>query len=243
MVDPGPTDMTPAEARDALAAELALGLLEGADRAEALRLRLADPEFAALVAKWEQRFAALHAETDPVDPPAELWDAIAARLPGAPADDARTVVDLESRVRRWRFAAIGSGAVAAALALVLLTQQPPPPTPALAPQLAVARIEGEGPGPLVQARYDRTSGIMQLRVEGIAAGQLVPELWVIPADGVPVSMGQFDAAGTAQITTAAQVRALLTDGVTLAITMEPASSIPSPAPTSAPIAAGKVIIL
>jgi len=45
--------LTPDQERDALAAELALGLLEGQARADALRLSLSDPAFAALVTAWE----------------------------------------------------------------------------------------------------------------------------------------------------------------------------------------------
>ncbi|MBL7372452.1 hypothetical protein INQ23_24295, partial [Escherichia coli] len=50
-----PEPMTPEE-RDALAAELALGLLEGDARAQAMRLRLSDSDFAAAVEAWDGRF-------------------------------------------------------------------------------------------------------------------------------------------------------------------------------------------
>jgi anti-sigma-K factor RskA len=232
-------ELTSAQARDALAAELALGLLDGQARAEALRLQLADPDFAAQVMQWETRFAGLLDDVAPVAPDAGLWDNIAARLPGD-----RVVVALESRLKRWRMAAVGSGAVAAALALVLLTQQPvPAPLPVPAPQLAVARIEGEGAGPLVRARYDGSNGVMQLRIEGLTPGALAPELWVIPAGGAPVSLGQIAPSGTATVRMEAPTRALLQDGATLAITLEPVSPTPHAAPSSAPIAAGKITIL
>ena len=231
-------DLTPAQARDALAAELALGLLDGQARADALRLQLADPAFAAQVAGWEARFAGLNDEIAPVAPGPQLWDAIAARLPGD-----RAVIALESRLSRWRMAAVGSGAVAAALALVLLTQGPPPLPAPPAPQLAVARIEGEAAGPLVRARYDRGSGVMELRIEGFVPGDRAPELWVIPAGGAPVSLGQIAPSGIASMTVASGHRTLVQDGATLAITMEPVSPIPHPAPSSAPIAAGRITIL
>jgi anti-sigma-K factor RskA len=233
-------DLTPAEARDALAAELALGLLEGDARAEALRLRLADPGFAAQVASWESKFAALHDETAPVAPSDGVWDAVAARLP---EDRSRAVVVLETRLNRWRMAAAGSGAVAAALALVLVTQSPAPlPAPAAA-QIAVARIEGAAAGPLVRARYDRGSGVMDLGIEGFTPGDRAPELWVIPAGGAPVSLGQVAPSGAASVTVPSGHRALVQDGATLAITMEPVSATPHAAPSSAPVAAGKITFL
>lgn len=233
-------DLTPSQERDTLAAELALGLLEGEARAEALRLRLADPAFAAQVAAWEEKFAALHDETPSVAPRSGLWDNIAARLPDGRGP---IVVALESRLTRWRMATVASGAVAAALALVLLTQSPAPLPATDTPQLAVARIEGTASGPLIRARYDRGSGVMELNIEGFTPGDLAPELWVIPAGGAPVSLGQVAPSGAASVTVASGHRALVQDGATLAITMEPVSATPHAAPTSAPVAAGKITFL
>lgn len=236
-------DLTPDQARDALAAELALGLLDGQSRADALRLQLADPAFAAQVAAWEARFASLADEVAPVAPDARLWDAIAARLPAAPVPSNGVVAALETRLNRWRVAAVGSGAVAAALAVALLTQPVPSPLPTPAPQLAVARIEGDTAGALVRARYDGNSGVMLLRIEGLESGQLAPELWVIPAGGAPVSLGQIAPSGTATVTMDAPMRKLVRDGATLAITLEPVSPTPHAAPSGPPIAAGKITIL
>lgn len=162
---------------------------------------------------------------------------IDASLADAPVKD---VAVIETRLRRWRASALLSGAVAAALALVLLVQPVPAPVPA-APQLAVARIESAAEGPVVLARYDRTSGVMRLQIAGIDAGALTPELWVIPAGRDPVSLGQIGRSGTAEIALPASHRPLLQDGATLAITMEPMSATPHAAPSSAPVAAGKII--
>ena len=67
--------LTPAEERDALAAELVLGLLEGQARADALRLSLSDPAFAAEVAAWEAKLAPLHGEWTDAEPGAAVWGA------------------------------------------------------------------------------------------------------------------------------------------------------------------------
>ena len=52
------TEPTPPE-QDLLAAELALGLLDGTERAEALRLCLSDPAFARAVDAWSIRLSPL----------------------------------------------------------------------------------------------------------------------------------------------------------------------------------------
>ena len=231
--------LTPAEERDALAAELALGLLEGQERADALRLSLSDPAFAAQVAAWEAKLAPLHGEWADAQPGAAVWSGIERQLADAPADK---VVAIETRLRRWRAGALLSGAVAAALAFVLITQPTTTPAPA-APQLAVARIESDAAGPLVLARYNQSNGLMQLRIHGFEPGTLAPELWVIPEGGTPVSLGQIGHAGEAEMTMPPPHRLLMTEGATLAITMEPVSKTPHPAPSSVAVASGKIITI
>ena len=231
--------LTPDQERDALAAELALGLLEGQARADALRLSLSDPAFAALVAAWEAKLAPLHGEWTDAQPGAAVWSAIERQLADAPADK---ITAIETRLRRWRAGALLSGAVAAALAFLLITRPVPAPAPAT-PQLAVARIESDATGPLVLARYHQDSGLMQLRIHGFEPGALVPELWVIPEGGAPVSLGQIGHAGEAEMTMPPPHRLLMTEGATLAITMEPVSKTPHPAPSGAAVASGKIITI
>lgn len=229
--------MSPEEEREALAAELALGLLEGQERADALRLLLSDPRFAAAAAAWDGRLEPLYDRFAPARPTDGLFDRIEARLP-SPAAASATVRQL----RRWRVAASASAALAAALALVLVLQ-PRPATPPAAPELAVARLEGPAAGPLVRASLDRKSGHMRLAIEGIAPGELAPELWVIPADGTPVSLGLIRPSGSTELTVSPGRRALLQDGATLAVTLETAAGAPHAAPSGAPIAAGKIIFI
>lgn len=231
--------LTPDQERDALAAELALGLLEGQARADALRLSLSDPTFAALVAAWEAKLAPLHGEWADAQPGNTVWDGIAARLPEARPSSATAI---ETRLRRWRAGALVSGAIAAALAFVLIAQPVPPPTP-VAPQLAVARIESDAAGPLVLARYDQSNGVMRLRIHGFEPGTLAPELWVIPEGAAPVSLGQIGHAGEAEMTMPPPHRLLMTEGATLAITMEPVSKTPHPAPSTPAVAVGKIITI
>lgn len=232
-------DLTPKEERDALAAELALGLLDGPARADALQLLLRDPGFAALVASWEAKLSPLHGEWAEAEPGDEVWDKIAARLP---QQHSSSVTTIESRLRRWRAGALASGAIAAALAFVLIVEPAPEPLPA-APQLAVARIESDAAGPVVLARYDQSNGLMRLQIAGFEPGALAPELWIIPEGGSPVSLGQIGRTGRAEMTMPPARRRLMTDGATLAITLEPVSKTPHLAPSGTPVAVGKIITI
>ena len=109
-----------------LAAEYALGVLAGPDRATAERRMARDRGFAALVAAWEQRLAPWAAEMTEVAPPPDLWDRIVAELPAARAarredfgrasrSGADSPLPARSRPLAWRAGSI-FGAV---------TQQPP----------------------------------------------------------------------------------------------------------------------
>src|SRR5262249_19710541 len=64
------------------AAEYALGVLAGAERDAAARRVARDRAFAALVAAWEERLAPWVAEIREVAPPPQVWERIAAQLPG-----------------------------------------------------------------------------------------------------------------------------------------------------------------
>ena len=107
--------------RDVLAAELALGVLVGDERAEALRLQLGDPAFAALVERWNLHFAALCVDVPPAEVPDRLWRAIEGRL------DSRGGEATARALRFWRAAALLAGTAAAALAIVLVASPEPQP--------------------------------------------------------------------------------------------------------------------
>ena len=64
-----------------LAAEFALGVLEGAERTTAEQRVMRDRGFARLVEEWEQRLAPWAAEVREVPPPPQVWDRITGALP------------------------------------------------------------------------------------------------------------------------------------------------------------------
>lgn len=219
------------EERDALAAELALGVLAGEERARALRLKLADPAFAAAVAAWEARLDPLGEQFGEVEPP-NLWPAIARRLGG----------DTVAQLRRWRFAAIGSGALAASLALVLVLRPVPTPVEIVrAPDhVVMAELDGGEKGALFAANYDPASGMLRIKAMRMPDSDLMPELWVIPAGGVPRSLGLVSPTGMMEMPVPMPHRKLMRDGAVLAVTMEPRDGAPHDKPSSAPVAAGKI---
>lgn len=228
--------LTPEE-REALVAELALGILSSAERAEALRLCMADPAFTpGMIDAWRDRLDPLFEEYAPVTPPDQIWESIAARL--AYSTDSRR------QLRIWRGGALAAATIAASLALILLLR--PSPIPEQGPvsprvQVALAQLVGKPAGPIVLARYDAERRILSLRATGIKADGLAPELWVIPADGKPRSLGLIGPEGHSLVKIDSDAQPFIADGSILAITMEKAATAPHAAPGSAPVATGKIV--
>ena len=135
--------MAYSEDQIALAAEYALGTLDADEREQVATMIAADKEFAAMVQAWEFRLGVLNQMVGSVEPRPLVWDnirraighgeqaplvlpeapppiapapeandnVVAAPLP--PAAEGSNVIQLNSRVRRWRNVASFASAIAA----------------------------------------------------------------------------------------------------------------------------------
>lgn len=241
--------MTP-EDRDQLAAEFALGALGGPELAQARALAESDPSFRAEIARWSGRLSPLLDDVPPAAPPAELWSAIEQQIGSTPATaaPATNVIQLRRRVGIWRGIAAGATALAASLALVLVTQPPP-----AAPPPAAATIAASAPAPMVALLGDEARDMKlvaswdpaQRRLMVAAASDLpadpthAHELWMIPPDGKPRSLGTMPGPkmrATLDLPMANELR----EGVTLALSVEPMGGSPTGQPTGPVIASGKL---
>ena len=104
------------ELRDRLAAEYALGALSGLERRRFERLLSEDRDLRELVEHWELRLNLLAESAPPVEPRAQVWDAIARRIAPTPAPVREGWLDrLWDSLGFWRAAAGLAAATAAAL--------------------------------------------------------------------------------------------------------------------------------
>ncbi len=234
--------MTGPDEDDLLAGELALGLLEGPERSEAEARAEADPAFAALVEAWRERLAPM-LTASPEAPPEHIWDAIQAQLA---VNDKPAPSDAERALRRWRAFAVASSALAASLALVLVTRSPPPQAPpprveAPIPNM-VATLEGEQGLAIVTIAADPAGRLLVTPVR-LPAERGVPELWIIPEDGKPRSLGIIRAEGPSAMIVAPGHRPHVHRDATFAISREPAGGSPTGLPTGPVIASGKISIV
>lgn len=216
---------------DVAAAELALGLLDGEERAAALRRQLAEPAFARAVERWRGNFAHLFAAVPDVAPPAELGERIIARLDGR----------AQPRSGLWKPLAFASSLAAASLLGVLLVRPDPAESPPVtierpAPLVAAFTIEGRD-APTV-AVYDAAAG--QVRLPGAieVPGGRSAQLWAIVGDAPPAPLGLFRQAGVDGVIADARPAAPLAPGTTLAISIEPLGGSPTGLPTGPVIGSG-----
>src|SRR4029453_2050454 len=218
---------------DLLAAEYALGVLAGAERAAAEQRVAREPAFARLVTDWAQRLAPLAAEIAEVAPPPQLWDRIADALP-APTQAG----GLWQRSAFWRGLSFAAGALAAACLAALiylgaLTQQQP----------LIAAIEGGGNRQFVATIDARRGTVAVVPAAFSADATRVPELWLIPPDGRPRSVGLLRPDQTVTLTLSPELAALAKDNAVLAVSLEPPGGSTTGLPTGPVIATGKLTSL
>lgn len=204
----------PEDEDDLLAAEYVTGLLNLAERLTVETRLRRDVALAERVLDWENRLAELNGDYAEVPAP-DLIPMIEARLfPVAPKRSRL------SSLWAWGAAATAALAVVAYLAL----------TPA-APSL-VATLDGG------VVRYEAVITQDKLtitRVKGQGADAAHShELWIIVGDNPPVSLGVIP--GETETISLPGVHA----GETLAITVEQVGGSPTGAPTTAPVAVGKL---
>ena len=219
---------------DTLAAEYALGVLDGAERLAADRRAAADPAFAREVEGWQARLAGLVDEVAPAPAPPAVWAAVSRRLDDAGGSNV-VVLRLKRSLAVWRGASAAAAALAAVLALALVW---PHPQPAAAPVLT-ARLAGSPKGPTVfVALYDPSRRAIVLTPASVSVlADRSPELWLIPAGGKPVALGVAAFDGSVQLSPS--VGPGVRDGV-LAVSVEPKGGSPTGQPTGPVIATGQL---
>ena len=223
---------------DSLAASYVAGMLRGAARRRFETLLPGHPALRAAVVDWQARLMPLTAVVLPVAPPQQLWLAIERRLwPAAAA----AAVPWWRGLGFWR-AASGLATVAAVGLSVLLLNPAPQ-----APPVVVVLQGTEAGGPAL------TSFVASISADGRAlvarplqpvalAADRVLELWAVPPQGAPRSLGLISAAGVTVIRREKLPLALL-DGrntAAFAVSVEPPGGSPTGTPTGPVVFAGKL---
>jgi anti-sigma-K factor RskA len=215
-----------------LAGEYVLGLLDAAGEATASARMATDPDFAAEVEAWRERLAPMLVGNEV--PSAHIWDAIQNSLP------APTGQDVESgKLLFWR-TLTGISVGAAAILGILLLQKPEAVAPPAPEAPLIAALGSETGTASLTASYEAESGRMIVTPVSLDTGELYPELWIIPADGTPHSLGIVASDKATSMTVPLEARQYMGSGGTLAITPEPQTGGPGGKPSGQVIASGKI---
>lgn len=201
---------------DLLAAEYVLGTLTGGARRSFERRRARDPFVDRRVRAWEERFVALTLRLVPVAPSPAVWEAILRRT---------AVV---TRTGGWRALAAAAAAVAVLGFGWVLWQELRP----AAPQ-ATAVVATESGAALWRLAVAADGEHVEVEAVGDTrypdARSL--ELWALPAEASPVSLGLMPASGRVRLALDDRQRAALAKAPNIAVSDEPRGGSPTGAPT------------
>lgn len=207
-----------------LAAEYVMGSLRGRARQRFERWMMDSVAVRREVWYWETRLAELAEVVPEQTSPERVWRSIGQRL-------WPTATPSPGAAGRWLLATWSSLATAAVMVLaVVLWQTPPVVEPRF---LAGAIVEQDVDDPLwvvSEAAHEHRLSLRPVAAQP-AAQDRDYELWVVPENGTPLSLGVVPVGEVYQVTLDDEARAALSQSRTLAISLEPRGGSPTGAPT------------
>ena len=221
--------------RDRLASEYVLGTLRGGARRRFEDYLKHDAALRAEVVGWEAHLTPLAERLEPVTPHARVWKKIEARIESrtAGAEAMNTAAPLNKKstglwesIAFWRNLGLGASGLAAALLAVMLFVKPADQSPMLTAVLAednnVARAFIEQP----------KSGMLMVKMVAPwkTMNGMALELWVVPKDGAPRSLGVINDTGETKLVLVGMDEKL-SNGLVFAISKEPPGGSPTGRPS------------
>lgn len=227
------------ELADALAAQYVAGTLRGGARRRFEALLPSHPALRRATAEWQARLMPLTGVVAPVAPPAGTWAGIERRL--WPAAAAQDPLPWWRGLAFWRGASGLATVAAVGLAMVLANPQPQQPPVVVVLQAAEGAPAGASSFVASFSGDGRALVTRPLQPVALEASRAL-ELWAVPPQGAPRSLGLISASGLTVIRREKLPQALLDQRNTaaLAVSVEPPGGSPTGAPTGPVIYAGKL---
>jgi len=163
--------------RDALAAEYALGTLQGPARHRFERWLHRDADLRTRVERWELQLGSFIEDVSPQTPPSGTWQGILQEVEpeGSKEAPVRDHPGLWNHLPLWRGAAIAATVL---LAATLAWSLGSSPEPAMPERMAVVNSQGDGPLWVIAASRDsRTVRVRTVRNAHMGPDQICP-LWL-----------------------------------------------------------------
>ena len=215
--------------REALAAEFALGTLQGRARRRFERSLKEEPALRRLVVAWQERLTPLNEGIAPVQPPARVWRSIEQRI----RKTSRRGASIWDSLGFWRTASFVASAAVVLLAVVLTTA-----TPTSKPHdTMVAVLSDEQSNPAITVSWQADPrGAERLRVRVMGHAEMAPdtawELWMLPGgDQKPVSLGLITTHENQTVVLPRPLAVKINQASGLAMSVEPKGGSPTGVPT------------
>jgi len=206
------------ELRERLAAEYALGTLRGRARERLKRWMRDDPELMNEIRAWETRLGPMAEAVEPVAPPARVWRQVEQRL------------DFRTKSSFWKTLGLIAGGAAAALAAVAVLL--PPQREGIPASYVAVLSDPKTQRPVIVASAGRKDTALHVKLldPAIRVTGRSLELWALPRDGKPRSLGLISEQKLT-LTLAAAADQSLGDVPALAVSLEPQGGSPTGQPT------------
>jgi anti-sigma-K factor RskA len=223
------------ELAHALAAEYVLGTLRGRARQRFQAMMRADASLASTVRDWERWMTPLAASVAPVEPPARVWQAIESRI--APRERERAG-SFWSSLAFWRpFGMVAAGAATMLTAFFLYVSSGPRGEPMFVAVLTSSTTAQ--PMGVVSMHHPDVLRVRMMRPWKAAEGKSL-ELWIVPQDGRPRSLGLVPNTAGDTMMRIPESDARMRDARMLAISLEPAGGSPTHEPTGPVLCSGMI---
>ncbi|RON60076.1 anti-sigma factor [Pseudomonas fluorescens] len=204
--------------RRALAADYAIGLMAPAARRRFEQLLLDDAALRVELAHWQESLASLTETLPQVPVPERVWQGITARIEPQ-------VLHVPEKRPFWNWLRV-TAALCSIVVLVFLGSLYNRDDARYRATLLTANAQ---PALKVEAHAD------YLQVEPLTLAPVDPgrslELWAIPADGKPISLGVIPAGGKGKVELNEAQKALIGKPIALAVSLEPKGGSPTGQPT------------
>ena len=215
--------------RERLAAEYVLGTLRGRARRRFEGLMHGDAALRRTTRDWNERLGAMAEFAPPVAPDRRVWRAIEDRLGLRPAAPFWQFWRHGS-LALWRTFGVASSALAALLLVMVLHDRP---DPGRMSDIASLLDEQARPALVVMADRERKSMTVEVVASVPLTAQQALQLWAVPRDGKPRSLGVLGA--NRALTLPLPAHAIGADVALLAVSLEPKGGSPNPDGPSGPI--------
>ena len=214
----------------ALAAEYVVGTLRGRARRRFEAMARGDREAAAILAHWEAQLTPLAERVAPLEPPARVWAEIERRT------QASTTRTASAEPGFWRSLAMLASGFAAVLAIAFLW--PGPPRGAEPALVAVLTASDSVPRMVVSMQGPDELRVRVVKPWNEFQGKAL-ELWALPKNGVPRSLGLIAAESETRIRLSGDDPRLAVASA-FAVSLEPRGGSPSGQPTGPVLCSGNI---